>query len=95
MSSLLEKITITLIREQELHTQTKTNSGPDYCLECSRRLSEWVAWPCLPVRQVEADARVMGRHGAESCGLCSFCEDVHPCPDLLDLAIRRDVEAGS
>lgn len=28
------------------HTRTSTDAGPDFCLECSQAISEWVAWPC-------------------------------------------------
>jgi hypothetical protein len=28
------------------HTRGSTQGGPDYCVECSEAIQEWVAWPC-------------------------------------------------
>jgi hypothetical protein len=42
------------------HTRTPSQpSGPDYCLECSEAVREWVSWPCE--RSTHPDP-VMGDH---------------------------------
>jgi hypothetical protein len=51
--------------------------------------------PPSVLRQVEADRRVLARHASdfESDGYCCECENrLAPCPDLLDLGVRYEVE---
>lgn len=57
--------------------------------------------PTLTLRRVEADRRVLARHWAQEghdYEWCVSCRDVDgvdppwPCPDVLDLAARYDVE---
>lgn len=35
------------------HTQTATDTGPDYCRECSDAAQDWVSWPCPTVRSLD------------------------------------------
>jgi hypothetical protein len=39
---------------EEQHTRTQTNGGPDFCKECSAAAQEWVEWPCSRDRLVAA-----------------------------------------
>jgi hypothetical protein len=34
------------MNEQDSHTRTTTDVGPDYCQQCSEREQDWVRWPC-------------------------------------------------
>lgn len=45
------------------HTRTQTDSGPDFCRECSEAIHDWVEWPCpeQPVEEWRAYARSLGR----------------------------------
>lgn len=49
--------------------------------------------PPTVLRRVEADRRVLERHGrVENFYICDYCRTYVLCPDLLDLAARHDVE---
>lgn len=66
------------------HTRTSTTEGPDYCVECSEDISEWVKWPCPTVGNRETENCEMClrtlplafiRHDSEGIPICRSCWD--------------------
>ncbi|MDQ6524301.1 hypothetical protein RB608_11850 [Nocardioides sp. LHD-245] len=49
------------------HTRTSTDSGPDFCRECSDAAGDWMEWPCpaQPIEEWRAYARGLGYTGAD------------------------------
>lgn len=97
MTDLHAAIGAALDREQGQHrkvSQDGGHGGPGFCPRCTDALSDWVLWPCLPTRRVEADRRVLARHEAVGWERCDHCERDYPCGDVLDLAARYDVETS-
>lgn len=37
------------------HTESTTESGPNYCRECSEAQGHWVRWPCSPTSRGSSD----------------------------------------